>query len=114
MQRHKTLGCLQEVVDWVAGLPLVQWVEPQAQVHRHNYLATGICQSDTAASLDSNGYGLSAASSHQIWAAGLRVRCLLGFRVQGLVSLNAKWNQNRAVGLMAQSQASAQVWMGEQ
>ena len=70
-------GVLQDVLDWLADQALVHWLEPMAKLHRHNWLASGICQSDTAANLDSNGYGQNSTTSHPVWAAGLQVRAEL-------------------------------------
>ena len=64
----------QAAVEWLAEQPLVHWVEPQPRLHRHNYLANGVCQSAQAAAVDSStSYGTSQSATHQLWAAGLQV-----------------------------------------
>ena len=71
---HSDTSHAQAALDWLAEQPLVQWAEPQPKLHRHNYLATGVCQSQQASAVDSTtGYGVNQSATHQLWAAGLQV-----------------------------------------
>jgi hypothetical protein len=55
--------------------PAVIWVAPAPKVHTHNFYATGLIQTGTAApvNLSSNQPYGGAAATHSLWQAGLQV-----------------------------------------
>ena len=65
---------LQNLLRWLADRPNVHSIAPRARIRPANFLATGICQSATAGSVDpSTSQVLDDADTRPFWAAGLQV-----------------------------------------